>query len=216
MKKKIALISGGETFQEASSGIWEWLGEEGLFRKILKYGLLLSLAAGTGLSFKGAYDAHQVEKTTLPLPPTPPTIDVPSEQRRLTDMSKTFSSAMSVRRNSTQYVALLEAANRQPYKPMERPMDEALTGEEGVIPSRYPTEIIAAPPEIIPPIMSIRSIFIFGNKRAAVMDIESDGDGVVVLEGQKFGQGEGKVVKIVDKKVVVVWSGKKIELSIDQ
>lgn len=213
MKKKIALLSGGETFGEASSGIWEWLGEEGGLRKLLKYGLLISLVAGTGLSIKGAYDAFQVEKTTLPLPPTPPTIDVVAEQRRMSEMSKTFASAMSVRRNSTQYVALLEAANRQPYKPIASEIFDANLSTDA-IPSRYPSEAFAAP-EIIPPVMNIRSVFIFGNKRAAVLDIESDGDGVVVLEGQKFGNGEGKVVKIGDKKVVVVWSGKRIELTMD-
>jgi len=67
----------------------------------------------------------------------------------------------------------------------------------------------------LPPYMEVRAIMILDKRPMALMNIEGEGDGLIVSPGYRFGDGRGRVVSITQTKVVVLWAGTKMELGMD-
>lgn len=189
-----------ESWGEAFDSVWDRLGGgEGLLSKLMRYGLIMLLLAGVGWQGKSGYDTVQDLENSVPLPSLP--VDIAAEQGRIDDLRKNIDAVMTLRNASAQSVAIMTATNRQPYR--------ANVGETAA------AETYSAP-EALPPVMTVRSIMILGEKRAAVMDIETDGTGIIVVEGTKFAGGDGRILKIGPNKVVAVWLRKRLEIPLDQ
>jgi len=67
----------------------------------------------------------------------------------------------------------------------------------------------------LPPYMEVRGIMILDKRPMAVMDIEGEGNGVIVSPGYKFRGGKGRVVDITQTMVMILWAGRHMELALD-
>ena len=138
------------------------------------------------------------------LPPQERPVNVKEEESRIEKEEREFRQIMLYRKHSREYAGVILAISREPYR-ADLPQKTSGT------PSTYvPPETVA--PEILPPYMTVRAVFIVGNRRTALMDIENEGSGIILEEGNSFGGGLGKVLNISQKGVVVRWSKSKITI----
>ncbi len=192
-------MSAQETWGEAFDALWGRLGSgETTLSQVMRYGLILALLAGAAWQIKSGYDTILEMDDPLPMAPLP--VNIIGEQGRVEDLVRVFDGVMALRLGGKETATLMEATHRQPYRP---------NVSDVVVNQSVPV------PEALPPLMTVRSIMILENRKAAVMDIETDGTGIIVTEGTKFDNGHGRILKIAKNKVVVVWMRKRMEISID-
>ena len=192
-------MSAQETWGEAFDALWERLGTgETSLSRVMRYGLVFVLLAGAAWQMKSGHETLTELETPLVSVPLP--VNIIGERGRVEELLRIFDGVMTLRLAGKDTVALMEATHRQPYRTTI---------------SDVAASVSAPMVEALPPIMSVRSIMILENRKAAVMDIETDGNGVIVTEGMKFDQGHGRILKIAKNKVVVAWMGTRMEIPID-
>ncbi len=109
-------------------------------------------------------------------------------------------------------VKVAEITRREPFLPFisqeEKLMPYTKKGKESE--AVYKVE---QPVEVIPPPMEVKGVFLSGGSEFVVLDF-ADKRGLLLKQGDKFDNGNGKVLKITDDKVILLWMGKKIVLNI--
>ncbi len=194
-----------QEFLPESPGFWGWLRGDSPRRKMALFLVFLFLIGATGAQGYYTYLLYNGRKAARPSERDAP-VDIAAEETRLQETDRDFRQIMLYRKHSREYARVILAISREPYK-----ADVPKSG-----PASSTSSAAAMVPEILPPYMTVRAIFIVGNKRTALMDIESEGGGIVVEEGHSFGGGLGKVLKISGNGVVVQWSREKITLPLLQ
>jgi hypothetical protein len=199
-------FTGGESPFEALSELLQGgsSGTKGL--RILLFALFLGLALfeGMGLwSLLGRSDS---------VPVAPEEFVLEEGRVRLEGMVKDFSATMLSRQTSRQLVALAVAADRRPFVPSGAAAPAVAV--EAAVP--VPTQPSRTEQEILPPSMVLRAVFLMGEKRSAVLDVEGESSELLVEPGTRFGGGLGRVLSISEKKVVVSWAGRRMELRMEE
>jgi len=205
----------GNGFRDSFAELWNSIVEgQGSFR-VLRWLILILLIGGivwSGLLFKKVVDFTKPANIGLP-----PAKDLAGEDReKLNDMIADFRNSVLSRTGSQPLAVAALKSGRMPLVKTEKPLsaEEMEEIEEMAKAGRGRGTDFVEPEESLPPIMSIRAIMTAGSRKSAIMDIEGEGPAVVVRPGYVFGEGnKGRIVAITTGKVVVNWSGKRIELS---
>lgn len=199
-------------FRDSFAELWNSIVEgQGSFR-VLRWLILILLIGGivwSGLLFKKVVDFTKPANIELP-----PAKDLAGEDRKkLNDMIADFRNSVLSRTGSQPLAMAASESERMPLVRTEKPLSPE-EKEEMAKADRGRGTGFVEPEESLPPIMSIRAIMTAGSRKSAIMDIEGVGPAVVVRPGYVFGEGnKGRIVAITAGKVVVNWSGKRIELS---
>ncbi len=188
-----------------SRNLWGWLRGDRSLQKVVLFGVFLLVIGATVLQGYYFYLLYSGRRANPPLRRDLP-VNIAAEETRLQQTDREFRQIMLYRKHSREYARVILAISREPYK--------ADLPKQSSAASRSASE--AYVPEILPPYMTVRAIFIVGNKKTALMDIESEGGGIIVEEGHSFGGGLGKVLKISGSGVVIQWSREKITLPLLQ
>jgi Tfp pilus assembly protein PilP len=171
--------------------------------RLVRVLIVLLLLAGTvwsGYLLKEMVKLVREEK----VPQVPESQKVDQEIARLQSVVESFESAVMARSGSTQLSVLAATISRKPFVPppppaMEPAEDAAALAKEQLEP---------------PPYVEVRAIMVKGPDAVAVLDIEGEGNGIVVKKGGTFGNGKGRVVRITAEKVVFTWAGQSVESAI--
>ncbi|WP_029166616.1 hypothetical protein [Aminiphilus circumscriptus] len=172
--------------------------------RILLFALFLGLALFEGMGLWRLLARSDI------VPESSGEIVLVEDRARLEGMVKDFSATMLSRQTSRQLVALTVAADRRPFAPSGA-VAQAVTVE--VAASAQPARTVQ---EIIPPYMVLRAVFLMGERRSAVLDVEGESSELLVEPGTRFGGGLGRVLSISEKKVVVSWAGRRMELRMEE
>jgi hypothetical protein len=172
--------------------------------RILLFALFLGLALSEGMGLWRLLARSDI------VPESSGEIVLVEDRARLEGMVKDFSATMLSRQTSRQLVALTVAADRRPFAPSGA-VAQAVTVE--VAASAQPARTVQ---EIIPPYMVLRAVFLMGERRSAVLDVEGESSELLVEPGTRFGGGLGRVLSISEKKVVVSWAGRRMELRMEE
>jgi hypothetical protein len=172
--------------------------------RILLFALFLGLALFEGMGLWRLLARSDI------VPESSGEIVLVEDRARLEGMVKDFSATMLSRQTSRQLVALTVAADRRPFAPSGA-VAQAVTVE--VAASAQPARTVQ---EIIPPYMVLRAVFLMGERRSAVLDVEGASSELLVEPGTRFGGGLGRVLSISEKKVVVSWAGRRMELRMEE
>lgn len=122
------------------------------------------------------------------LPKMPTGGEVNAKIAALTAKHKNF---LRYRNGSGELVKLAEAVGRYPVAVLPPPVSEEF-----------------AVPEF-PPQIRIKALVLMGGGSIATLDIENEGQGIIVRQGTVFGGGKGKITAIDNKGVSWTWSNKK-------
>lgn len=209
-------MAGSESFGGALSEMWaNVLYGTGSY-KALRWFFALLLVIGivwSGFMFKQVLDFSK--PTQIKLPPSKNL--AASDARRLEGIIQSFRNAVLARTGSSSIAVAAATSSRKPFiptlKPVEGIMPDDLTAE-GNIPEDVPgmQEVFKQPEEVIPPLITVRAIMTLGRRTNAVLDIENEGEAIIVKPGYVFGEGQGRVKVITPDKVIVTWAGEDIEI----
>ena len=188
-----------------SRNLWGWLRGDPSLRKLALLCAFLFVMGATVLQGYYFYLLYGGRKAGVSLRGDLP-VNIAAEETRLQETDREFRQIMLYRKHSREYARVILAISREPYK---ADLPKQSSGTSRSVPEAYV-------PEILPPYMTVRAIFIVGSKKTALMDIESEGGGIIVEEGHSFGGGLGKVLKISGNGVVIQWSREKITLPLLQ
>jgi hypothetical protein len=122
------------------------------------------------------------------------------EIKKLEETAENFRSAVLARTGSTQLAVLAATVARKPFMPSDPP-----GRQEGF------QQNVAGTPMIW-----VKAVIIKGGAAAAVADVDGYGEGIILKKGGSFADGKGRVVSITHDKVVVTWSGQKIDIPVDR
>ncbi len=183
--------------------LWDDLVHSDKVPRLVRVLIVLLLLAGTiwsGYLLKEMVKLVREEK----VPQVPESRKVDQEIDRLEGVVESFESAVMARSGSTQLSVLAAKISRKPFVPppppeMEPAADAAALAKEQLEP---------------PPYVEVRAILVKGPDAVAVLDIEGEGNGIVVKKGGTFGNGKGRVVRITAEKVVFTWAGQSVESAI--
>ncbi|MCX7828697.1 MAG: hypothetical protein N2315_05750 [Thermanaerothrix sp.] len=109
---------------------------------------------------------------------------------------------MELRRSSLQTAQLATASGINPFNKPPMAVEVPPLETAPALPGGSP---IAPPPEVQPPMVTVKAIMILGDKAAAVADIEGDGQAVILRVGSSFDGGRGRVVSISTSGVRFRW-----------
>ncbi|HOO64883.1 MAG TPA: hypothetical protein PK364_13350 [Synergistaceae bacterium] len=196
-----------EEMLQESQGIWGWLRGGRPVQKLSLFLLLLFLLGAAVVQGYYFYLLYEGKSVVSPSPKVPP-VNIAKEEARLQQEDKDFRQMMLYRKHSREYAGVILAISREPYR-------ADLPAKSGSSSSGSSAQDLMVP-EILPPYMTVRAIFIVGNEKTALMDIESEGAGIIVKEGHSFGGGLGRVLKISGNGVVVRWFKGKITIPLLQ
>ncbi len=192
-----------EDFGQGSPGMWEWLRGSRPLQRVALLSLFLFLLGGIGGQAYYLYRLYdRGGENSLPSKDRP--VNVEEEESRIQKEEREFRQIMLYRKHSREYAGVILAISREPYR---ADLPQKISG---TVAANVPPE--AALPEILPPYMTVRAVFIVGNRKTALMDIENEGSGIILEEGNSFGGGLGKILAISQKGVVVRWSKSKITI----
>jgi hypothetical protein len=170
--------------------------------RILLFALFLGLALFEGMGLWRLLARSDI------VPGSSGEIVLAEDRARLEGMVKDFSATMLSRQTSRQLVALTVAADRRPFAP-----SGAFAPAVEVAAPAQPARTVQ---EILPPYMVLRAVFLMGERRSAVLDVEGESSELLVEPGTRFGGGLGRVLSISEKKVVVSWAGRRMELRMEE
>jgi hypothetical protein len=192
-------MSSSDSWIGSAQELWRDLTEGERFPRLVKWILALVLVSGTvwsALVFSQMFSTMRGSDT----PPPAANAATGDEIRRLDETAKGFRNAVTARTGSTQLAVLASTVGRKPFMP---------PGAGDYLPE---TALEGAGT----PMIWVKAVMIKGQDAAAVVDIEGFGDGVILKKGASFGDGRGKVVSITNDRVVVTWSGQKIDIPVDR
>ena len=192
-----------EDFGQGSPGMWEWLRGSRPLQRATLFLLFLFLLGGIGGQAYYLYRLYDRGGANS-LPPRDRPVNVREEESRIQKEEREFRQIMLYRKHSREYAGVILAISREPYR---ADLPQKTTG---TLAANVPQEV--GIPEILPPYMTVRAVFIVGNRKTALMDIENEGSGIIVEEGNSFGGGLGKILAISQKGVVLRWSKSKITI----
>jgi hypothetical protein len=185
--------------------LWDDLIHSDKVPRLVRVLIVLLLLAGTiwsGYLLKEMVELVREEK----VPQVPASTKVDEEIKRLEGVVENFESAVMARSGSTQLSVLAATISRKPFVPPPPPQVES-SAEDAVAQAMRE----AAEP---PPYVEVRAIMVKGPDAVAVLDIEGEGNGIIMKQGGTFGNGKGRVVRITAEKVVFTWAGQSVESAI--
>lgn len=172
--------------------------------RILLFALFLGLALFEGMGLWRLLARNDI------VPGSSGEIVLAEDRARLEGMVKDFSATMLSRQTSRQLVALTVAADRRPFAP------SGAFAPAVAVEVAQPAQPARTVQEILPPYMVLRAVFLMGERRSAVLDVEGESSELLVEPGTRFGGGLGRVLSISEKKVVVSWAGRRMELRMEE
>ena len=195
------------TWREAMAYAWgNFTGvmSEGSAR-VLRLLLFLVFIGGTAWAVYSYLELQQLrqEKTfTASVTPT----SVNEDRKRLEDMIAEVRDASARRSGSAMTAQTMKDMGKYVFDdPSLRmaalPPELALPGGGAVAPQVE--EVVEPPPEI-----TLRAIMLIGKTKTALIDIAGVGTGLLVKQGDTFLNREGRIVRIMNDKVVVRWKKK--------
>lgn len=183
----------------AARELWNDIVEGDRFSRFLRISFALVILLATLWSvfiFRQMFSSTR--RDAVPLPANDATTD--KEIEKLEETAEGFKKAVLARTGSTQLAVLAATVARKPFMP---------SSPEGR--SEGLQEDLAGTPMIW-----VKAIIIKGSAGAAVVDVEGYGDGIILKKGGSFANGKGRVLTITNNKVVVTWSGQKIDIPVDR
>jgi len=207
-------MAGGPGFRDSLADLWNSIVQgQGSF-KALRWLLALLLVIGTiwsGFMFKKVLDF--TKPTTINLPPAK---DVAAQDaQRLDAMIDDFRNSVLSRTGSSTLAVAAAESFRRPLVETEKPLppEEIKRLEEEALAESETVKEFIEPEESLPPIMTVRAIMTVGSRRSAIMDIEGEGEALVVRPGFVFGEEDKGIIKAIRPDMVIVeWSGEIIDL----
>jgi len=207
-------MAGGPGFRDSLADLWNSIVQgQGAF-KALRWLLALLLVIGTiwsGFMFKKVLDF--TKPTTISLPPAK---DVAAQDaQRLDAMIDDFRNSVLSRTGSSTLAVAAAESYRRPLVETEKPLppEEIKRLEEEALAESETVKEFIEPEESLPPIMTVRAIMTVGSRRSAIMDIEGEGEALVVRPGFVFGEEDKGIIKAIRPDMVIVeWSGEIIDL----
>ena len=207
-------MAGGPGFRDSLADLWNSIVQgQGSF-KALRWLLALLLVIGTiwpGFMFKKVLDF--TKPTTISLPPAK---DVAAQDaQRLDAMIDDFRNSVLSRTGSSTLAVAAAESFRRPLVETEKPLppEEIKRLEEEALAESETVKEFIEPEESLPPIMTVRAIMTVGSRRSAIMDIEGEGEALVVRPGFVFGEEDKGIIKAIRPDMVIVeWSGEIIDL----
>ncbi len=209
-------MAGSESFGSALSEMWSNILYGSGTYKALRWFFALVLVIGivwSGFMFKNVLDFSK--PTQIKLPPAKNL--AADDARRLEGIIQSFRDAVLARTGSSSIAVAAATSSRKPFIPTLKPVEGMLPGEttaDGTLPGDIPDmqEILKQPEEVIPPLITVRAIMTLGQRTNAVLDIENQGEAIVVKPGYTFGEGMGRVKVITPDKVIITWAGEDLEI----
>jgi len=207
-------MAGGPGFRDSLADLWNSIVQgQGSFRA-LRWLLAFLLVIGTiwsGFMFKKVLDF--TKPTTISLPPAK---DVAAQDaQRLDAMIDDFRNSVLSRTGSSTLAVAAAESYRRPLVETEKPLppEEIKRLEEEALAESETVKEFIEPEESLPPIMTVRAIMTVGSRRSAIMDIEGEGEALVVRPGLVFGEEDKGIIKAIRPDMVIVeWSGEIIDL----
>ena len=207
-------MAGGPGFRDSLADLWNSIVQgQGSF-KALRWLLAFLLVIGTiwsGFMFKKVLDF--TKPTTISLPPAK---DVAAQDaQRLDAMIDDFRNSVLSRTGSSTLAVAAAESYRRPLVETEKPLppEEIKRLEEEALAESETVKEFIEPEESLPPIMTVRAIMTVGSRRSAIMDIEGEGEALVVRPGFVFGEEDKGIIKAIRPDMVIVeWSGEIIDL----
>lgn len=207
-------MSGNETLGGAFSEMWSNLLYGAGSYRALRWVLAIILLVGiiwSGFMFKKVLDFSKPTQVKLP-----PAKNLAAEDaKRLEGVIQSFRSAVLSRTGSSSIAVAAATSYRRPFvatmKQVE-PDPAADSAADSKMTADEMLEIMKQPEEVLPPLITVRAIMTLGGRANAVLDIENEGEAIVVKPGYTFGDGEGRVKRITSDKVIVTWAGEDIEI----
>jgi len=207
-------MAGGPGFRDSLADLWNSIVQgQGSFRA-LRWLLAFLLVIGTiwsGFMFKKVLDF--TKPTTISLPPAK---DVAAQDaQRLDAMIDDFRNSVLSRTGSSTLAVAAAESFRRPLVETEKPLppEEIKRLEEEALAESETVKEFIEPEESLPPIMTVRAIMTVGSRRSAIMDIEGEGEALVVRPGFVFGEEDKGIIKAIRPDMVIVeWSGEIIDL----
>jgi hypothetical protein len=203
-------LAGDENSDETMSAMWnDILYGTGSY-KILRWFLAFILLVGiiwSGLMFKKVMDFSKPGKIDMP----PPKDIAADDSYRLNSIISSFREAVLARSGSNSIAVAAAASAREPFVVTAKPvpaaseMPDVASAVEGV-------EISQRPEEVLPPFITVRAIMVLGSRSNAVLDIENEGEALLVKPGFTFGNGLGKVKSIKPDEIIIKWAGKDLDI----
>lgn len=196
-------MTSGDSWLDAVKELWTDIVEGERFPRIVR--ILLGVVMIIGI-FWSIFIFQQMLTTLQGDDTLPPAPDAATDKEiaLLEETSSGFRNAVLARAGSTQLTVMASAVGRKPFVPSELPSSTGGTGTEPV------QEII------LPPMIWVKAVMIQGSNSVAVVDVEGYGDGIIVKKGYSFGEGKGRVLAISHDKVVLTWSGQRIDIPLDR
>jgi len=201
----------GESWRDALSSLWHGLLYGGGSARFLRILLAVLLVASIGWSvylYRQIITISRISPVEAPLPKP-----AAEQDQKYAELAKGFEEIAQVRTGNKEATYMASALGRYAFNEPPMPVvQEALAkvaAQKGKAPSMAIEQVY------LPPYMEVRAIMILNKKPMALMNIEGEGDGVIVSPGYKFGGGRGRVVSITQTKVVVLWAGTSMELGLE-
>lgn len=201
-----------ETWKDALSSAWNGLlyggGAMRLLRIVLALVLLLSIGWSVYL-YKEIITVSRISPVDIV-----PSKGSPGQEKAYPDLMNGFEEITQARLANTDSAQFASALGRYAFgkpvipakpKPAE-PVAQGKTKTSAPVPVEEDLPM--------PPFMEVRAIMILNDRSMALMNIEGEGDGLIVSPGYRFGKGMGKVLSIEPAKVVVLWRGTRIDLGL--
>jgi Cu/Ag efflux pump CusA len=208
-------LSGNETLGSAFSEMWSNLLYGAGSYRALRWVLAIILLIGiiwSGFMFKKVLDFSK--PTQIKLPPAKNL--AAQDAKRLEGVIQSFRSAVLARTGSSSIAVAAATSYRRPFVPTMKEPEPDLAADSASGDSKMSAEemleIMKQPEEVIPPLITVRAIMTLGGRANAVLDIENEGEAIVVKPGYTFGDGEGRVKRITSDKVIVTWAGEDLEI----
>jgi len=119
-----------------------------------------------------------------------------ADEARLTKMVNDLNAANSARLNSMEAAEAIASMARYPFVAERRPV---IVDTQGMI-----TQQVV----IIPPDVRVRGMMTLEGRSVAVLDIEGELNGRIYKVGDRFAERKGRVTRISQQRVTIVYEGK--------
>lgn len=183
----------------SAQDLWSDITEGDKFPRFVRIGLAFVLILGTLWSL---FLFRQMLATMDGNSIAPPSDNaaVNKEISQLNETAEGFRKAVLARAGSTQLAVLSATVARRPFMPSEAPR-----AQDELLEDTYTF-----------PMMLVKAVLIRENDAAAVVDVDGYGEGIILKKGGSFGEGKGRVIGITQDKVVIAWSGQRIDIPVDR
>lgn len=199
----------GETWKDALSSLWNGLLYGPGTARFLRVLLAILLVLSIGWSI---YLYKQIITISRIPPQESPTLQRAVEQdKKYAGLTKGFEEVAQARFANKESSFMASALGRYAFNKPAAPVAQEELGRAAARGRASSSEL----EEVYIPYMEVRAVMVLNKRAMALMNIEGEGDNLIVSPGYRFGKGRGKIVSISPAKVVVLWAGTKMELKVD-